>query len=47
MEAETEAHKADAVWYIDKAAVQSYDDPGTVTSEFFKAKTIGSFHMNN
>eukprot|EP00437_Effrenium_voratum_P005659 CAMPEP_0181427244 /NCGR_PEP_ID=MMETSP1110-20121109/16071_1 /TAXON_ID=174948 /ORGANISM="Symbiodinium sp., Strain CCMP421" /LENGTH=824 /DNA_ID=CAMNT_0023550449 /DNA_START=48 /DNA_END=2522 /DNA_ORIENTATION=+ len=47
VEAETEAHKADAVWYIDKAAVQSYDDPGTVTSEFFKAKTIGSFHMNN
>ena len=47
MEAETDAHRADVVWYIDRSTVRNYDDPGTVTSEFFKAKTLGSFHMND
>ncbi|CAE6921301.1 lolD [Symbiodinium natans] len=47
VEAETDAHRADVVWYIDRSTVRNYDDPGTVTSEFFKAKTLGSFHMND
>ena len=33
MEAETEAHKADVVWYIDNSTVRNDKDPGTVTSE--------------